>query len=127
MDKMTLQQAIHLLETGTANFGTIMYKAEDIITLLNNIEQDQPESTGISTEALEDLKADILSKFEAEIDCTSTTDLVDFNTADFRLSGNEIYLNDISINYREMENCLESAIDRVFNNFKERKEANNEQ
>jgi len=129
---MTLAQAIQLVESGSNQIGETFYKASDIITLLNNIEDSEfieVPANGMTDEARERFSGYIHKEFENILDCTESSEIVDLSSAEFNIRrGNEIEIESIDLDRGSIEGLLRTAVSYAIGRFLEdsREEANNE-
>ena len=118
MEKLDLTSAIALLESEN-NLSTI-YTKQDVLNLLNRIETGPNNEFKIS-EYLNTFIRCLIGTYEHEINNMETEDLIDRDSATFELSGNEIYLDSISINdynlEKKLEDIIETSIDSAKENF----------
>lgn len=101
---MTKQQTIDQIKNSLPGF----YSAEQVIEMLAKIEEPQPQSVSID---LPVLMEEIEIAISRRLDRLNSSDLVDFDSAEFSISGgNQIELEDISV-YQDgiAEMCSEAV------------------
>lgn len=93
---MTKQATVELLQKQLPGF----YSVEQVIDLINKIEEPATEGTGtLSEDQLEAIIDQISSKMISKISREYGTDYVDVDSAEFSLSGNQIELDSIDLDY----------------------------
>ncbi len=126
MNKMTLNQAIELIATGSNQIGETFYKSSDIITLLEHIETGEAQSADPlkDEQFMSRLKAELVQQFDEQLDNADSEELVQYDSAEFRLSGNEIILDEVRVNTYDIVDNFRRAFDTAIENLRE--EAGNE-
>ena len=109
---MTKKQTIELLEKQMPSF----YSLDQVIGIIKDIEVGSVIDT-------EDLYLEIKAMIKDNIEEMNSEDAVDFSSAEFSLSYNEISLEDVNIDFGEVGSkaCygLEALIERFISLYKE--------
>ena len=92
-----------LINEITEHFPSV-YTKEDVVKLINMLDDTQP------TVDIELLKSKIRNKVER----LSGEDVVDYDSIDLSISGREIYVDDISVNYSTILDEVDDVIDEMF-------------
>ena len=114
---MTKQQTIELLQKQMPSF----YSLEQVIKLISDIE-DSP--TGLTQTQMKDLCNRITSRIEDNLDQMDFSSMIDRGTAEFSLNGNEIELESVEVDSREVASeavygIAEEVIDYLETEFAE--------
>ena len=111
---MTKQQTVELLQKQLPGF----YSVDQVIDIINGI--DESPSTGKPT-LTEDQYLDLLRKLgeavEHKIFRLDSDDIVDLDSAEFGLNGNEIHIESISANVDEIAEQAANGCDEVLTKF----------
>jgi hypothetical protein len=99
MEKRTKEQAIESVKGSISS----IFSKEDVISIINSIQQENELDK-------EDLVNYILGEFT-----NGRHDIIDLDTAEFDLNGNEIFLKDVDLNERIVEEVIESGITNYIN------------
>lgn len=121
-----IQQAVASVE----NAFPSIYTKDDVIKLLNSIEIQAPEpKSGILTQTqIEDLCSRIFDQVKENADGLDSSDVVDTDSAEFELYGNEISVTSVDIDTRMIaRNVTEGIGDIVETFFEELKEEEQEE
>ena len=86
---MTKQQTVELLQKQLPGF----YSVEQVIKIINDIEDGQ----SFDGEQIDDLVETIREKVENRLRRLDSSDIVEFDTAEFELNGNEISLYTVDV------------------------------
>ena len=86
---MTKQQTVELLQKQLPGF----YSVEQVIKIINDIEDGQ----SFDGEQIYDLVETIREKVENRLRRLDSSDIVEFDTAEFELNGNEISLYTVDV------------------------------
>jgi len=120
MEKLNLAQAISLLESDQ-NFGSI-YTKQDVLMLLNRIETAPQENNDIDIDSIvEDIENEICSI----IDNLESDDCIEYDTASFRLDGNEIELYSVDLNTYNIRDAFSRLSRDIKHQFTERRDNEN--
>lgn len=93
---MTKQQTIELLQKQMPSF----YSLEQVIKIISDIEE--PSSTGLTPAQIRNLCDQIKSRIEDNLDQIDYSTVIDRGTAEFSLNGNEIELESVEVDSREV-------------------------
>jgi hypothetical protein len=95
-----------------SNSPSSLFTKQDVLDILSKIESTpvEPQDKVITQNDIEDF-IDYLSDQMSNL---GSGDIVDFDSAEFSLNGNEIVLEDISINIDSVLNDLSSAVREYF-------------
>ena len=120
MEKLNLAQAISLLES-EQNFGSI-YSKQDVINLLNRIEENVPHGTFDIEEIIEDIENEI----DSIIDNMDNEEMIEMDSAEFRLDGNQIELCSVGLNTYNLRDSFSRIGRDIKHKFEERQTEENE-
>ena len=102
MEKLTKEKAIERINSSISS----IFSKEDVIAIINSIES----SSSISKNGMNDLTAKIVSSLENSY----AADVVNFDSAEFDLNGNEISLDGVDLNVDYVYNNVRSSIGIFF-------------
>lgn len=90
-----------------------IFTKEDVLNILKQIELTpvEPQGKVITQNDMDDF----IDYLEGRMMYTNPEDIVDFDSAEFRLNGNEIVLDDIRTNIDGIIDDLSSAVREYFN------------
>jgi len=90
-----------------------IFTKEDVLNILNQIEltPEEPQGKVITQNDMDDF----IDYLEGRMMYTNPEDIVDFDSAEFSLNGNEIVLEDIRTNIDSIIDDLSSAVREYFN------------
>ena len=112
---MTKQQTVELLQKQLPGF----YSVDQVIELINKIDESSSASSipSLTEEQYEELLRKLGEAVEYKINRLDTDDIVDIDSAEFGLNGNEIHLEDISVNVDEIAEQAANGCDEVLTKF----------
>ena len=111
---MTKSQTVELLQQQLPGF----YSVEQVIKLISDIEEDGQAQAYNETQ-IEDLIGSIESAIERRLGGMDSDDLVDKDSAEFELNGNEISLYSVEANSGTIsEECGDVVRDKLLDFFK---------
>ena len=110
-----IQQAVASVE----NAFPSIYTKDDVIKLLNSIEIQAPEpKSGILTQTqIEDLCSRIFDQVKENADGLDSSDVVDTDSAEFELYGNEISVTSVDIDTRMIARNVTDGIGDIIETF----------
>ena len=105
---MNKQQTIELLQKQLPGF----YSVEQVINIIKDIDEMSEPSAPLSLtdEQLEDIKEKIYNAIDHCMGNMYSDDLVNVDTAEFSLNGNEIKLDSVDVNTDEITDNIHSAV-----------------
>ena len=107
---MNKQQTIELLQKQLPGF----YSVEQVIKLINDIDVDetsQPSAPlSLTDEQLEDIKEQMYNAIDHCMGNMYSDDLVNVDSAEFSLNGNEIQLDSVDVNTDEITDNIHSVV-----------------
>ena len=107
---MNKQQTIELLQQQLPGF----YSVEQVIKLINDIDVDetsQPTAPlSLTEDQLEDIKEKIYNAIDRCMGNMYSDDLVNVDSAEFSLNGNEIQLDSVDVNTDEIADNIHSVV-----------------
>jgi hypothetical protein len=110
---MNKQQTIELLQKQLPGF----YSVEQVIKLINGIEEEQTTTLSLDKDKADELFDVIVSKVYDKVRDTLNNmyddDLVDANSAEFSLNGNEIQLDSVDINKDDIADAVSDVCGNV--------------
>ena len=106
---MTKQQTVELLQKQLPGF----YSVEQVINIINGIE----DGGSLDEEKVDELKDLICTKVRAALERMNSGDIVDFDSAELELNGNEVSVYDISVNEDSIVDEVNDAVDSAFEKF----------
>lgn len=109
---MTKQKTVELLQQQLPGF----YSVQQVIELVNNIEEDT-QAIAYNEDAMDELKDLICTKVRTALERMSGSDIVDFDSAELELNGNEVSVYDISVNEETIIEEVNDAVDSAFEKF----------
>ena len=110
----TIKEAVASVQ----NAPSSIFAKEDVIKILESIKSDgHPGSID-----LEPLIEAIKDQIESTVDNNFDNSMLDLSTAEFSLSGNEIELDSVEFETREMISYLKTAVDDAFGEWSEENE-----
>lgn len=107
---MTKNQTVELLKNQLPGF----YSADQVIRLIRCIEEDSPS---YDEDQVENLIQSIETKVERAVQDMYSEDLVDFESADFSLSGREISLDSVNAHKDKISETVSEAVRSVLLDF----------
>lgn len=107
---MTKNQTVELLKKQLPGF----YSADQVINLINGIEEGYPT---YDEDQVENLIQSIETKVERAVEGMYSEDLVDFDSADFSLSGKEIILDSVNADKDKISETVSEAVRSVLLDF----------
>jgi hypothetical protein len=120
MNKLQLIDLLKQKETGT--FGQTFYSTEGVINLIMHLDDEKPQEQKADLEKFEQLIYSAIQQAVYDID---TNDLIDYSSADFSLSGNEINLDNIEFNTYDLTDHIQKYVKEAIEELKEEEEENN--
>jgi hypothetical protein len=102
MEKLTKEKAIERINSSISS----IFSKEDVIAIINSIES----SSSISKNDMNDLTDKIVSS----LDSSYAADVLNFDSAEFDLNGNEISLDDVDLNINYIYSNIRSSIGIFF-------------
>jgi len=102
MEKLTKEKAIERINSSISS----IFSKEDVIAIINSIES----SSSISKNDMNDLTAKIVFSLENSY----ASSVVNFDSAEFDLNGNEISLDDVDLNIIYIQGNIRSSIGIFF-------------
>jgi uncharacterized membrane protein YheB (UPF0754 family) len=109
---MTKQMTVELLQQQLPGF----YSVDQVIKMINDIEDDS-QAQAYNESQIESLIDLITAKVEHVIDRMDAGDLVDYDSAQFDLNGNEISVVDIDTNTSTLVDEINDVISDAVNDF----------
>lgn len=109
---MTKQATVELLQKQLPGF----YSVNQVIDLINGIEEDT-QAIAYNEDAMDELKDLISTKVRTALERMNSGDLVDFDSAELELNGNEVSVYDISVNEETIIDEVNDAVDSAFEKF----------
>ena len=107
---MTKQQTVELLQKQLPGF----YSVEQVIKIINDIEEDG-QAQAYNESQIEQLMASIEQSIAKRLDRMDSDDLVDKDSAEFELYGNELSLSSVRANDGIIsEECSEVVREKLF-------------
>ena len=106
---MTKQMTVELLQKQLPGF----YSVQQVIELVNNIE----DGGSFDEEKMDELKDLISTKVRTALERMNGGDIVDFDSAELELNGNEVSVYDISVNQDSIIDEVNDAVDKAFEKF----------
>jgi hypothetical protein len=107
MEKLTKEKAIERINSSISS----IFSKEDVIAIINSIESSSSMfNISISKDDMNDLTDKIVSSLESSY----AADVVDFDSAEFCLNGNEISLDGIDLNINYVYSNIRSSIGIFF-------------
>lgn len=106
---MTKQKTVELLQQQLPGF----YSVQQVIELVNNIE----DGGSFDEEKMDELKDLISTKVRSALERMNSGDIVDFDSAELELNGNEVSVCDISVNEETIIDEVNDAVDTAFEKF----------
>lgn len=105
---MNKQQTIELLQQQLPGF----YSVEQVIKLVNDIdEMSEPTAPlSLTDEQLEDIKEQMYNAIDRCMGNMYSDDLVNVDSAEFSLNGNEIQLDSVDVNTDEITDNIHSVV-----------------
>lgn len=88
---MTKMQTVELLQKQLPGF----YSVEQVIKMINDIDDADDQSQAYNENQLEELVDAIRDKISTRLRHLDSSDVVEFDTAEFELNGNEISLYNV--------------------------------
>jgi hypothetical protein len=107
MEKMTITETIGQITNN--NLGSI-YSKDDVIRLLENIKQEEVLQGNI-----EDILNKLKDKLESIVNNLDSSDVCDYDSAEFSIRGREIEVDSIDVNHSEIWDQIGSEIDEFIN------------
>jgi hypothetical protein len=101
MEKRTKEQAIESVKGSISS----IFSKEDVIAIINSIQQENELDK-------EDLIEAILDELT-----NGRHDVIDLDSAEFDLNGNEIFLKEVDLNERITEEVINHGIDSYINSL----------
>jgi len=108
---MKIQEAVASVQNAPGS----MYTREDVISLLNKLEVPS-EGGSITAKQIEDLAARIAECIEENVEGLDS-DAIDHGTLEFGLNGNEIILEGVELDSREIARAASSGIEELIEDF----------
>jgi len=102
MEKLTKEKAIERINSSISS----IFSKEDVIAIINSIES----SSSISKNGMNDLTDKIVSSLENSY----ASAVVNFDSAEFDLNGNEISLDNVDLNVDYIQGNIRSSIGIFF-------------
>ena len=102
MEKLSKEKAIERINSSISS----IFSKEDVIAIINSIES----SSSMSKNDMNDLTDKIVSSLESSY----AADVVNFDSAEFDLNGNEISLDGVDLNVDYVYNNVRSSIGIFF-------------
>ena len=109
---MTKQATVELLQKQLPGF----YSVNQVIDLINGIEEDT-QALAYNEDAMDELKDLICTKVRSALERMSGSDIVDLDSAELELNGNEVSVYDISVNEDSIIDEVNDAVDSAFEKF----------
>lgn len=107
---MTKVQTVELLQKQLPGF----YSVEQVIKIINDIEEDG-QAQAYNEDQVEGLVESIEQSISKRLDRMDSDDLVDKDSAEFELYGNEISLSSVRVNDGMIaEECTEVVREKLF-------------
>lgn len=107
---MNKQQTIELLQQQLPGF----YSVEQVIKLVNDIDVDETSQStaplSLTEDQFENIKEKIYYAIENRMGNMYSDDLVNTDTAEFSLNGNEIQLDSVDVNTDEIADNINDAV-----------------
>lgn len=97
-----------------SNSASSIFTKQDVLDILIRIESTPVEPQG--KVITQNDMGEFIDYLEGRMMYTKPEDIVDFDSAEFSLNGNEIVLDDISTNIDSIIDDLSSAVKEYFNN-----------
>ncbi len=114
--KQTIEQTVAAVKNAPGS----MYTREDVISLLEKIEIEQaPETEAVvlTSQQVSNLCKKIISQINDNADNLCTSDVVDLDSAEFCLNGNEISLDSVDIDTNQIADSVVDGIGDVIEEF----------
>jgi hypothetical protein len=105
--KVSIDQAI----TNVNECMSSVFTKEDVVNLLRNLEV---KSNKLSKSELVDF---VKSYVETQVEQLDAGDILDFDTTQFELNGNEIFLENVDVDTRELTRNILGEIDKSVDTF----------
>ena len=99
MEKRTKEQVIESIKGSISS----IFSKEDVISIINSIQQENELD-----------KEDLANHILAEL-TNGRHDVIDLDSAEFDLNGNEIFLKEVDLNERIIEEAIQSGINDYIN------------
>ena len=99
MEKRTKEQAIESVKGSISS----IFSKEDVISIINSIQQENELD-----------KEDLVNYILGEL-TNGRHDIIDFDTAEFDINGNEIFLKDVDLSELIIEEAIQSGITNYIN------------
>lgn len=109
---MTKQATVELLQKQLPGF----YSVEQVIEMINGIE-DVGDGPSMTSEKVMELIELLTNKVERKLNGLDAGDLVDYDSAQFELNGNEISVYEIDVNVDTIRDEVSDVIDQVLTDF----------
>lgn len=109
MQKLTKQATLELLQKQLPGF----YSVNQVINLIEGIE----DGGSFDEEKMDELKDLISTKVQTALERMNSGDIVDFDSAELELNGNEVSVYDISVNEVTIIEEVNDAVDKAFEKF----------
>lgn len=101
-----------------ANAFPSIYSKDDVIKLIDELQTEVTKQPQTDIATLEELKQNLLETLERKIDNLDSSDVVDFDSADFMIGyRNTIEIESIDVNCSTLFNEIETAINDEFDNY----------
>ena len=114
--KQTIEQTVAAVKNAPGS----MYTREDVISLLEKIEIEQASEAKVgklTTQQVSDLCKKVIDQINENADNLSTNDVVDLDSAEFELNGNEINLYSVDIDTNQIADSVVDGIGDVIEEF----------
>ncbi|NDB87141.1 MAG: hypothetical protein EB127_31320 [Alphaproteobacteria bacterium] len=119
-----IQQAVASVQ----NAFPSIYTKDDVIKLLESIEiSEEKVSSSLTNSQIEELCKRVVAQVKENADNLDSSDVVDTSTAEFSLSYNEIQLDSVDIDTRNIVDEVVNGIGDVIEEFFEELAEENEQ